>query len=140
MAGIKPGPLKCTTDECRQVARHASGIHPVLNNAKMMAERARLFQALGNETRLKVLGLLSAQELCTCDIAVALGAAASTLAHHLRMLQEAEWVSARQEGKFTFYSLNADALKRHRVFEGSTAAREEKRIRRPRPAFAEAAK
>ena len=117
MAVVKPRQLKCSPDECREVARRASGIHPVLSDPKLIAKRAQLFQALGNETRLKILGLLSVHELCTCDIAAALEVAASTLAHHLWMLQEAELISARQEGKFTFYSLHADALKRHRVLD-----------------------
>ena len=117
MAKVLPQNAKCSPGECRHIARQASTNHPVLDDPLVITQRAKVFQALGNETRLKILGLLSVRELCTCDIALALGAAASTLAHHLRMLVEAELIEARQEGKFTLYSLNAGLIKRHRVFE-----------------------
>lgn len=117
MAKVVSQTAKCSPEECRHIAREASTIHPVLDDPQVITQRARVFQALGNETRLKILGLLSVRELCTCDIASALGAAASTLAHHLRMLVEAELIEARQEGKFTLYSLNASLIRRHRVLE-----------------------
>ena len=117
MAKVVSQTAKCSPEECRHVAREASTIHPVLDDPQVITQRARVVQALGNETRLKILGLLSMRELCTCDIASALGAAASTLAHHLRMLVEAELIAARQEGKFTLYSLNAALIRRHRVLE-----------------------
>ncbi len=117
MAKVDSQTTKCSPEECRHLARQASAIHPALDDPQVISQRARVFQALGNDTRLKILGLLSVRELCTCDIALALGAAASTLAHHLRMLVEAELIAARQEGKFTLYSLNAGLIRRHRVLE-----------------------
>lgn len=107
----------CTPEECRRIAKKAIDLHPVLRDSVLIAERARVFQALGNETRLKIIGLFAVQELCVCDIVAALGAAASTLAHHLRMLEETGVIRRRQAGKFTLYSLNVEVLRKHRVFE-----------------------
>lgn len=110
---------KCTTDECRYIAKQAMATNIVLANERLLKERALLFQALGNETRLKILGLLSVQELCTCDIVKALSGAASTVTFHLRMLEDAGLITSRQTGKFTLYHLNDEKLEWHRVFEKS---------------------
>lgn len=97
--------------DCKESDRAPSG------TAGSGADGAPVFQALGNETRLKIIGLFAVRELCVCDIVVALGAAASSLAYHLRILEEASVIMRRQEGKFTFYSLNVEVLRKHRVFE-----------------------
>lgn len=108
---------KCTPDECRHIARQAMATHTILADKAQIKVRALLFQALGNETRLKILGLLSVQELCTCDIVEALGAAATTLAFHLHVLEDAGLITSRKVGKFTLYKLNDEVLEWHRVFE-----------------------
>lgn len=113
----KPAVTKCSPDQCRHIVKKAHSLHPVLNDAKTVERRARLFQALGNETRIKILGLLYVQEMCVCDIVAALGAAASTIAHHLRMLEDAGLISTRQDRKFTIYSVNLEAATKHRVLE-----------------------
>ena len=109
--------VKCTPEECSRIAKKATKLHPALADSAMIAARARIFQALGNEMRLKILGLLAVQELCVCDIVTGLGGAASTIAHHLRMLEDADVVGSREEGKFTLYSLNVELLRKHRIFD-----------------------
>ena len=114
---IEPQVKSCTPGECRRIAKKAIELHPVLEDPTQIAERARLFQALGNDTRLKIVGLFAVRELCVCDIVAALKVPASTLAHHLRMLEEASVITRREEGKFTLYSLDVEVLRKHRVFE-----------------------
>ena len=115
---VAPEPqVKCTPGECRHVVKKANELHPVLRDPTIIAERAHIFQALGNETRLKILGLLAVQELCVCDIVTAMGRASSTLAHHIRMLEDAGVIKSREEGKFTLYSLNVGLLRKHRIFD-----------------------
>ena len=109
--------LRCTPEECSRIAKKATKLHPALKDPAIIAERARIFQALGNEIRLKILGLLAVQELCVCDIVSAVGGAASTIAHHLRMLEDAGVIGSREEGKFTLYSLNVEVLRKHRIFD-----------------------
>lgn len=108
---------KCTPDECRHIARQSRATHAILADGRQLKGRALLFQALGNETRLKILGLLMVQELCTCDIIEALGAAATTIAFHLQVLEDAGLITSRKVGRFTLYHLNGGALDWHRVFE-----------------------
>lgn len=112
---------KCRPEECRDLARKAYALHPVLMDEQDLKARARAYQALGNETRLRILGLISVRELCVCDIVSALEGAASTVAHHLRMLEEAGLITSRQEGKFTLYVLNEKMATRYQVFESPRA-------------------
>ena len=109
--------VKCAPDECRHIARQARATHTVLADEQQLKGRAFLFQALGNETRLRILGLLSVRELCTCDIVEALGVAATTIAFHLHILEDAGLITSRKAGKFTLYQLDGGELEWHRVFE-----------------------
>lgn len=109
--------IKCTTEECRFIAKKARDTFVILADDKLIKQRARLFQALGNETRLRILSLLSVQELCACDIVEAMEGAPSTMAHHLRMLEDGGLITSRRVGKFTVYSLDEDLLAWHRVFD-----------------------
>ena len=115
------GERTCRPEECRDLAKKAYAAHPVLMDEHEMKARARAFKALGNETRLKILALLSVRELCVCDIVAALEGSASTVAHHLRMLEEVGLINARQEGKFTLYVLNEELVTRYHAFEFSRA-------------------
>lgn len=108
---------KCTTQECRFIAKKAQTKFRVLSNDSRIKKRAKLFQALGNETRLRILGLLSMQEMCSCEVVDALNGSASTITHHLRMLENAGLIASRQVGKFTIYSLDDAPLTRHRIFD-----------------------
>jgi DNA-binding transcriptional ArsR family regulator len=108
---------KCTTEECRFIEKKTRASIPLLSDNSLIKQRALLFHALGNKTRLSILGMLSMQEMCTCDIVEALEIAASTLNHHLRMLEDGGLITSRRVGKFTIYSLNDGLLSWHRVFD-----------------------
>ncbi len=108
---------KCSPEECEDIMKEANNTFVILTDDEQMERRAKLFQALGNEVRLRILGLLAIQEMCTCNIVEALDGAASTITHHLRMLEDGGLISSRRVGKFTIYRLNNDLLKQHRIFE-----------------------
>ncbi len=108
---------KCSPDECGDIMKEASNTFVILTDDEEMERRAKLFRALGNEIRLRILGLLALQEMCTCNIVEALKGATSTITHHLRMLENGGLVTSRRAGKFTVYNLNNGLLKQHRVFE-----------------------
>ena len=74
-------------------------------------ERAtRLFQALSDQTRLSILQRLRFGERCVCELTDALEAAQSRLSFHLKVLKDAGLVTDRREGRWMYYTLNADAL------------------------------
>ena len=67
---------------------------------------SELFRALSDETRTKILYLLSAHELCVCDIAHLLETSLPAVSHHLRLLKIMRLVKSRKEGKQVFYTLD----------------------------------
>jgi len=69
---------------------------------------AKLFKVLADETRAKIVYLLSKEELCVCDIATILNSTVSNVSHHLRALRAAHIVAYRREGKQVYYTLDDD--------------------------------
>jgi ArsR family transcriptional regulator len=72
---------------------------------------SRLFKALADETRLRIVALLSHGELCVCHIQAALGLSQSNVSRHLGILRAAGVVQHRRDGTWVHYSLlhQADA-------------------------------
>ncbi|MBA3260408.1 MAG: metalloregulator ArsR/SmtB family transcription factor [Gemmatimonadales bacterium] len=75
-----------------------------------LAQRAQLFHALSDETRLAVLEILRGGERCVCDLQDDLDAAQSRLSFHLKVLREAGLVRDRKEGRWSYYTLNPERL------------------------------
>ena len=72
-----------------------------------MKTEARFFKSLSDETRLKILWLLSgAEELCVCDVIDVLGITQSKASRHLRYLYHLGWVTDRREGVWMNYRLS----------------------------------
>jgi ArsR family transcriptional regulator len=71
---------------------------------------ARLFHALSDETRLSIIRRLRLGERCVCDLTDALDAAQSRLSFHLKVLKDAGLVADRKEGRWTYYTLDQEAL------------------------------
>lgn len=69
------------------------------------AEPAQLFRALADETRLKIVKLLSGKEMCVDELMEALGSAQATMSHHLHVLKEAGLVQAEKRGRNVYYAL-----------------------------------
>jgi DNA-binding transcriptional ArsR family regulator len=70
---------------------------------------SRLFSALADPTRLKVLHALTVtKELCVCDLAVIADLSVSAVSHQLRLLRDRDLVHARRDGRMVFYSLADD--------------------------------
>jgi len=69
----------------------------------LIERQARLLKALADETRLKMLRLLSLREMCVCELTVALNLTQPTASHQLNILKNVELLKVRKEGKWTFY-------------------------------------
>lgn len=78
------------------------------------AERiARVFKALGDPTRVRLLSLIAAGsggEACICDLTEPVGLSQGTVSHHMKLLTEAGLVTREQRGKWAYFALNADAM------------------------------
>lgn len=65
----------------------------------------QLFRALADRTRLRLLNLMSGQEVCVCYFIEILGVPQSTISRHLAYMRRAGLVQARREGKWMHYRL-----------------------------------
>ncbi len=63
----------------------------------------RFFQALGDNTRLRLLNLMGDQEICVCYFVEILGGPQPKISRHLAYLRSAGIVAARREGKWMHY-------------------------------------
>ena len=64
-----------------------------------------LFKALGDPTRLRILGLLAGGEVCVCDLHESLGVPQPRASRHLSYLRRAGLVKTRKEGLWVHYRL-----------------------------------
>jgi DNA-binding transcriptional ArsR family regulator len=71
-----------------------------------VAGLSELFKVLADETRTRILHLLSQRELCVCDMALILEMSLPAISHHLRLLKVMRLVAYRRDGKQVFYSLD----------------------------------
>jgi ArsR family transcriptional regulator len=80
--------------------------------AAAVKDYAALFRALGDETRLEIVGLLAAAggELCVCEIEPRFALSQPTISHHLRLLREAGVVSSERRGTWVYYALDRDRV------------------------------
>src|SRR5690348_6314300 len=74
------------------------------------AQATQWFRALADPTRLRIIEMLSHGERCVCELQTALDAGQSLLSFHLRVLKDAGLVTDRREGRWSYYTLNGDAL------------------------------
>ena len=72
---------------------------------------ADLFKVFGDPTRIRILYVLSVEELCVQDIADRLSMTQSAISHQLRILKQNKLVKSRREGKSIFYSLADDHVR-----------------------------
>ena len=68
-------------------------------------ELSEFFKIFGNPTRLKIISLLSIEDLCVCDICEALDLNQTTVSNQLRILRANNIVKYQKEGKMARYSL-----------------------------------
>jgi len=68
-------------------------------------ESETFFSALGDMTRLKMLKLISNEELCSCEVMAALELTQPTTSHHLGILERAGVLTSRRKGKWIFYKI-----------------------------------
>jgi len=70
-------------------------------------ERARVFKALCDERRQRILELLQDGEKCTCILTEELDMPQSSLSYHMKILCESGIVIGREDGKWTHYQISS---------------------------------
>lgn len=79
-------------------------------NEKVLSSEAKVFKALADINRLKIIKLLKEGELCVCELTTALSTSQSTVSHHLSVLKNAGLVKERKEGKWSYFRLSEGAV------------------------------
>jgi len=69
-------------------------------------KHARVFRALCDEKRLRILELLRGGEKCACKLLENLDMCQSALSYHMKILIDSGLVESRQEGKWTHYRIS----------------------------------
>ena len=70
----------------------------------------KILKILADPKRLKIVEMLSCQELCACDILEEFKITQPTLSHDMKLLCDVGIVTARKEGKWSYYSVNREIL------------------------------
>lgn len=79
-----------------------------------MKELAKVFKALSDESRLRILNLIfRSGEICVCDIESITGFTQTKTSRHLSYLRNAELVESRQEGLWMLYSIAKPKSREH---------------------------
>lgn len=73
-----------------------------------MPDLVRIFKALGDTNRLRIIKTLSERTLCVCDLAKELDISQPTLSHHLKVLRDAGLVKGEKEGQWIYCSVNRE--------------------------------
>jgi ArsR family transcriptional regulator, arsenate/arsenite/antimonite-responsive transcriptional repressor len=76
-----------------------------MNGGNVLSEMETLFLALADKTRLRLLNLMSEDEICVCYFTEVLGESQPKVSRHLAYLRNAGIVATRREGKWMHYSI-----------------------------------
>jgi ArsR family transcriptional regulator len=71
-----------------------------------MKDNTRLFKALSDTNRLRILKMLQTKPLCVCEITDILSLATSTVSKHLSILRQTGFIIEEKDGKWVNYLIN----------------------------------
>jgi ArsR family transcriptional regulator len=74
------------------------------------ADYVPVFKALSDETRLKIIDMLSCGEMCACDILEKFSISQSTLSYHMKILTESGLVNGVRDGAWMRYTLRSERI------------------------------
>jgi DNA-binding transcriptional ArsR family regulator len=90
-------------------------VYPIADSSLGSADRLtppnstlRLYRALGDESRLRILKILAERDRYLTEIANELDLSKPTIKHHLAQLRSAGLVTVTDQGNMTYYSLRRD--------------------------------
>ena len=75
-----------------------------------MRETIRIFKALSDETRLRILNILLERECCVCEVMQALGISQTRASRNLAALYEAGFLKLTKDGAWSLYSVDRDEM------------------------------
>ncbi|MGW2961379.1 ArsR/SmtB family transcription factor [Streptomyces sp. NPDC001220] len=89
-------------------------------------ELAKVFKALGDPVRLRLLSMIASRgeggEVCVCELTPAFDLSQPTISHHLKLLRQAGLIDCERRGTWVYYWVLPPALDRLAVFLTTPAA------------------
>ena len=95
-------PCHCDATDSEKTLHIQKNLHETVDPVRM----SDFFKTIGDETRLKILLVLSENIVCVNGIATILGMTKSAISHQLRILKQARLVKAERTGRHIYYTLN----------------------------------
>lgn len=83
-------------------------------SAEQATELARVFKAMGDPVRLRLLSLIASHEdgeACVCDLSGVFDLTGPTISHHLKVLREAGLITGERRGTWVYYRVLSDTLR-----------------------------
>jgi ArsR family transcriptional regulator len=83
-------------------------------SAGQSVELARVFKAMGDPVRLRLLSLIASHEggeACVCDLSGVFELTGPTISHHLKVLREAGLITGDRRGTWIYYRVQPDTLR-----------------------------
>lgn len=74
-----------------------------------MKELIKVFKALSDPNRIKILKLLEIKPMCVCELQEALGVSQPAVSKHLKVLEDANLVDFKKDGMWVNYFLKEDS-------------------------------
>jgi ArsR family transcriptional regulator len=106
---MKPG-----DDTCQEYSVNPQTVSEALSripNDETLGLLTKMFQALADSNRLKIMLSVSHNEVCVCELAEVLSMSAPAVSHHLRRLKDMGLVRTRRDGKLVYYALDDDHVR-----------------------------
>jgi ArsR family transcriptional regulator, arsenate/arsenite/antimonite-responsive transcriptional repressor len=75
-----------------------------------MKDLLLLFKTLGDEKRIKIVGLLLEREHCVCELIELLNLSQPTVSHHLKIMKKGGLLNERRRGTWNYYSLKKEGF------------------------------
>jgi len=88
-------------------------------------EYALVFKAISDESRLKIIDMLSCDNMCACDVLEKLDISQSTLSYHMKTLTECGLINATRDGSWMRYSINKNKFNETLAFLNKIAIEKE---------------
>ena len=86
-----------------------------------MDTAATFFKALSDQTRLRIVHLLSYQKLCVCQLMEAMSISQAKVSRHLAVLRQAGLVTSHKQAQWVWYQLTDQTLLNCKEFQSFLA-------------------
>ena len=96
---------RCAPEEAASYREKLEELAKEAIDETLVDDQSRVFRALGDKTRMRIVYLLKARELCVCEIMAALHLTQPTASHHLNILENAKVIKERKDGRWAFFSI-----------------------------------